>query len=438
MGLGVLYAASADATPQLAAPWPCGVTYSITQGHNTGSHTAEGAYAWDIGIGLGGEVSAPADGTVRMIRMDSNSYGCDSAYANDANYVIIDFGDGTEALFLHLQAGSSNLQVGQAVKRGDVVARVGNSGWICGTHLHFQIQQTCGSWWCQSIPSSFQAFGDPAPGTSITSDNCGPPPSCDARLSGSELVIDEQNSACFERATSYWWDVAEGYAGHHYYTFTTDATNVETFGRWHFHVDTAGDYELWAHIPNSEASSERAVYEVFDGASTTRSPSVNQASQKGWVSLGVYSLTQGEDRHVTLGDNTGENYDALMRKLAFDAIRWSPAGSAGSGGTGNGGSSASGGAASVGGTGNQSSGGSANAAAGTTGNWPGAGSAGVGATGDGGSAGAGFNPATSTSDGDSGCACRVGDTHRPARHASWAGLGALLSLWVRRRRRAAR
>ena len=79
LGLGLLYSVPASATPQLAAPWPCGVTYSITQGHNTGSHTAEGAYAWDVGIGLGGEVSAPADGRVRLIRMDSNSYGCDSA-----------------------------------------------------------------------------------------------------------------------------------------------------------------------------------------------------------------------------------------------------------------------------------------------------------------------------------------------------------------------
>ncbi|MGE3675688.1 MAG: peptidoglycan DD-metalloendopeptidase family protein [Polyangiaceae bacterium] len=416
LGLGLLYAGSAGATPQLAAPWPCGVTYSVTQGHNTGSHTAEGAYAWDIGIGLGGEVSAPADGTVRMIRMDSNSYGCDSAYANDANYVIIAFGDGTEALFLHLQAGSSNLSVGQSVKRGDVVARVGNSGWICGTHLHFQIQQTCGSWWCQSLPSTFQNFGDPSLGTNITSDNCGPPPSCDARLNGAELTIDESDTACFERTTSYWWDVAEGYGDHHYYTFATDAVDEETYGRWHFHVDSPGDYKLSVHIPNSEASSENAVYEIYDGANVTSSPSVNQATQKGWVSLGVYTLSQGEDRYVSLGDNTGENYDSLMRKLAFDAVRWTPAES-GTGGS----STGSGGAATAG-------------AAGSAGSWPGGGSGAEsqGGAAQGGGAGAGFNPASTTSEGDSGCACRVRPLHQ--RQQAPAGLLALLGLLLLRRR----
>lgn len=426
LGLGLLYSVPASATPQLAAPWPCGVTYSITQGHNTGSHTAEGAYAWDVGIGLGGEVSAPADGRVRLIRMDSNSYGCDSAYANDANYVVIDFGDGTEALFLHLQAGSSGLQVGQAVKRGDVVGRVGNSGWICGTHLHFQIQQTCGSWWCQSVPSAFQSFGDPGLGASITSDNCGPSPSCEARLNGAELVIDERDPACFQRATSYWWDVAEGYADHHYYTFATDASSAETYGRWHFHVDTPGSYELWAHVPSTDASSENAVYEVFDGAATTRSPSVNQATEKGWVSLGVYALTAGEDRHVTLGDNTGENYDTLMRKLAFDALRWTPVSAGGSGGQG--GSSSSGGSG-----GATHSGGTGGGQGGSAGSWPGEAGASSASGGEG--AGNGFTPSSSTSGADSGCACRGAATHgAPTGQLGASALIGLLFLGRRRRR----
>ncbi|MEZ4228629.1 MAG: peptidoglycan DD-metalloendopeptidase family protein [Polyangiaceae bacterium] len=429
LGLGALYADAANATPQLAAPWPCGVTHPVTQGHNTGSHTAEGAYAWDIGIGLGGEVSAPADGTVRMIRMDSQSYGCDSAYANEANYVIIAFGDGTEALFLHLQAGSSTLQAGQAVKRGDVVGRVGNSGWICGTHLHFQIQQTCGSWWCQSISSSFTSFGDPGLGASLTSDNCGPSPSCEARLDGSELTIDEADPACFERATTYWWDVAEGHGDHHYYTFATDAPSVETYGRWHFHVDTPGDYELWVHIPSSEASSENAVYEVFDGASTTSTPSVNQASQKGWVNLGVYPLTQGDDRYVTLGDNTGENYDSLKRKLAFDDLRWTPVvGSGDAGNGGDGGASTSGGAANAGS-------GTAGGAGGSAGSWPDDAGAGGGGASEGGSAGTGFSPTTSNANGDTGCACRVSLSSRGGSLGAFAGLSALVALVMLRRRR---
>ncbi|PJB35541.1 MAG: hypothetical protein CO108_25320 [Deltaproteobacteria bacterium CG_4_9_14_3_um_filter_63_12] len=319
-------ATSAWATPPLMVPWPCGTTYSVTQGHNTGSHTAEGSWAWDFGIPVGAEVAAPAAGQVRRMRMDSTRSGCDAAYANDANYVIVDFGDGTEALFLHLQANSSSLQVGQSVQAGQVVGRVGLSGWVCGAHLHFQIQNTCASWWCQSIAASFVGFGNPGLGTPLTSDNCGAPVTCDARLNGGTTLIDELDTACFSRATQWWWDVAEGYDGHHFYTFATDAAAADTVGRWSFGVDVAGDYRVEAFIPNNEAESQQARYQLATGPQTPQSRLVNQATEKGWVDLGVYSFTNGDARFVSLADNTGENYDALKRKLAYDAVRltWVP------------------------------------------------------------------------------------------------------------------
>lgn len=201
------------AAPTLRAPWPCGVTYSVTQGHNTGSHTAEGSWAWDFGIPVGGELVAPAAGTVRLVKMDSTTGGCSNSYANDANYVVMDFGDGTEALFLHLEAGSSSLQPGDPVQPGDPIGRVGLTGWVCGAHLHFQIQQTCGSWWCQSVPADFESWGDPGLGVSMQSDNCGPAPSCGARLDGGTTTIDELDDSCFDRVTSYWWSVGEGEIG---------------------------------------------------------------------------------------------------------------------------------------------------------------------------------------------------------------------------------
>lgn len=154
-------------------PWPCGVSYRVTQGHNMGSHVGTyNAWAWDFGIPVGGEVSTPAPGTVRHVRMNSTVGGCNSAYAADANYIVIDFGDGTSASFTHLQANSTTLKVGDRVEQGDVVGRVGLSGWVCGAHLHFSIVETCGSPSCPTIPASFVDFGDPMSGT-ITSNNCG-------------------------------------------------------------------------------------------------------------------------------------------------------------------------------------------------------------------------------------------------------------------------
>ncbi len=334
----------AHATPPIYAPFPCDDTYSVTQGHNTGSHTGKGAWAWDIGIPVGGEVAAPADGVVRAIKMDSTTGGCSSAYANDANYVVIDFGDGTEALLLHLQANSSPFQVGDLVKQGDVVGKVGLTGWVCGAHLHFQIQQTCASWWCQSVPSSFVTYGDPGDGVSMVSNNCPALVPC-APLAGGETLVDEKQ-ACFERETSYWWSVAEGWDGHHYFTYGTAAAANDTVGRWNMQVDVPGTYRVDAFIPDG-ATSVGTHYVVEPGSGAYELAAVNQATQKGWVTLGQANFEAGQGRYVALGDATGESPD-LDRKVAYDALRFTfvppppPEGGAGGAG-GAGGSGAEGG-----------------------------------------------------------------------------------------------
>ncbi len=172
--VSLLFSTGAEATPDLYTPWPCGVSYRVTQGHNVGSHVGVyNAWAWDFGIPVGGELTAPAPGVVSHVRMNSTVGGCDAAYAADANYLVIDFGDGTSASFTHLQANSTTLRVGDRVEQGDVVGRVGLSGYVCGAHLHFSIVETCGNASCPTIPASFVDFGDPASGTTLISNNCG-------------------------------------------------------------------------------------------------------------------------------------------------------------------------------------------------------------------------------------------------------------------------
>ena len=163
--LASLAAASpVSAAPPLRAPWTCGETFSVSQSHKTGSHVGKGALAWDFAMPVGTPIIAPAAGTIRAVRQDSTRYGCDSSYAYDANYVILAFDDGTELLFLHLQANSSPLSVGDRVRAGDMIGKVGMSGWTCGPHLHFQVQKTCDSWWCSSVPGTFAEHGDPKTG----------------------------------------------------------------------------------------------------------------------------------------------------------------------------------------------------------------------------------------------------------------------------------
>lgn len=318
----ILPSLAAFATPPVYVPFPCDTSYKVTQAHGGFSHNdAINRWAWDFGIPVGGEVVAPADGIVRAVRMSSTRGGCDSAYISDANYIVIDFLDGTDANFTHLQANSTNLKVGSPVKRGDVVGKVGLSGWVCGAHLHFQFQNTCSTPACNSIQTDFVDFGDPDAGTVIKSNNCAPPP-CDLVLdSSAPLVIDEKYESCFERITSYFWPVLEGDEGHHYYTFTATVPDAETIGRWQFNVAEPGTYEVEVFIPDTEVTSTRAVYTIESGGNSVTSEPFDQAANRGWHSLGVFDFAPGPST-IALTDNTGED----AAKLAFDTVRltWTP------------------------------------------------------------------------------------------------------------------
>ncbi len=162
-------------TPTLECPWPCGVTYMCTQGHGGFSHNGGSYYAWDFGLYEGAQVVAAAPGSVSHVRMSGSTGCCDPSCGWDANYVAVDHGDGSTALYLHLQQWSSGLSVGDWVNPGDAVGRVGLTGYVCGAHLHFQVQSTCGSYYCTSVPGEFYDYGDPGYGDWLTSGNCGVP-----------------------------------------------------------------------------------------------------------------------------------------------------------------------------------------------------------------------------------------------------------------------
>ncbi len=53
--------------------------------------------------------------------------------------MILDLGGGNYALYAHFQPGSIRVQEGDRVRRGDVLALVGNSGNTVAPHLHFHV-----------------------------------------------------------------------------------------------------------------------------------------------------------------------------------------------------------------------------------------------------------------------------------------------------------
>ena len=82
-----------------------------------------------IGAGLGSPVRAVADGTVVFAEW-MTGYGL---------ILIVDHGNGTLSLYAHNESLLKN--PGDTVARGDVVARVGNSGGLPQPGLYFELRR---------------------------------------------------------------------------------------------------------------------------------------------------------------------------------------------------------------------------------------------------------------------------------------------------------
>lgn len=148
----VANAAPLDAKPAstIAAhlPWAAGSSMYLTQDANDdccSDHVGSNKWAYDFAAydGSAFDVVAPQAGTVVHVKM-SSKHGCgDASCVNDANYVVIDHGDGTQTTMLHLAYGSLDpaVKCGAFVRRGQRLATTGSTGWSTGIHLHVERDQ---------------------------------------------------------------------------------------------------------------------------------------------------------------------------------------------------------------------------------------------------------------------------------------------------------
>jgi hypothetical protein len=204
---------------------------------------------------------------------------------------------------------------------------VGLTGWVCGAHLHMQVQSTCDSWYCQSFPAEFVDYGDPDEDVPMPSNNCPVVEPCTVALDGTSTTIDDADPRCFRKVSSWWWPGDGGWEDAHQWTWTNDDAEPDTIGRWEFGVQVPGRYRVSAFIPDAQAKSQMATYEIQTGAEMVAVGPIDQSTNKGWIDLGVHEFVAGEEHWVRLRDNTGEHRD-LDREISFDAIRleWAPAG----------------------------------------------------------------------------------------------------------------
>ncbi len=136
--------------------------WTVTQGHD-GKHTHrdDWRHAWDFelqdedkktwdndGLQLkdyycyGKPVAAPADGLVQEVLdgVPDNLPGQMNLGSNWGNTIVIKHADKVYSKLCHLKPGSIKTIKGAFVKKGEIIAQVGNSGRSPIPHLHFQMQ----------------------------------------------------------------------------------------------------------------------------------------------------------------------------------------------------------------------------------------------------------------------------------------------------------
>ena len=112
--------------------WPVPGYTTITSQYGMRTHPITGVYklhtGTDISAPIGATFVAANDGIV--VKAEYNT-----AYGN---MVMIDHGGGISTLYAH---GSEILvEVGQTVKRGDAILKVGSTGYSTGPHAHFEVR----------------------------------------------------------------------------------------------------------------------------------------------------------------------------------------------------------------------------------------------------------------------------------------------------------
>lgn len=74
------------------------------------------------------------------------------------NYIIMKCSNDVYAGLVHLQKGSIRVSVGQSVKKGDVLGKVGHSGNSFSPHLHFQLMDSSDILSARGLPCAFEQY----------------------------------------------------------------------------------------------------------------------------------------------------------------------------------------------------------------------------------------------------------------------------------------
>jgi murein DD-endopeptidase MepM/ murein hydrolase activator NlpD len=117
-----------DTSYVYALPYEEGKSYRLMQGY-FGPFTHKERAALDFNLKRGTKVCAAREGVVVRVKEDGDRGGWNRKYRPYGNNVVIQHSDGSRSGYWHLQHNGVLVNVGDTVKKGQVIALNGKTGY---------------------------------------------------------------------------------------------------------------------------------------------------------------------------------------------------------------------------------------------------------------------------------------------------------------------
>jgi murein DD-endopeptidase MepM/ murein hydrolase activator NlpD len=136
-------------------PYEEGKAHLLVQGYFS-SFTHKERAALDFKMKRGTKICAARGGVVVRAKEDGDRGGLKKKYRPYGNYVIIQHADSSRAGYWHLQKDGVLVNVGDSVKKGQVIALSGKTGYTFTPHLHFLVWSTDTNRQWRQVATRFQ------------------------------------------------------------------------------------------------------------------------------------------------------------------------------------------------------------------------------------------------------------------------------------------
>lgn len=143
-----------DTSYVYALPYEEGKTFRVIQGYFSRFTHRERA-ALDFNMNRGTKITAAREGVVVRVKEDGTLGGLKDKYRSHGNNIVIQHRDGSRAGYWHLQHNGVLVNVGDTVKKGQLIALSGKTGYALIPHLHFLVWTSKNGKW-QQLPTRFQ------------------------------------------------------------------------------------------------------------------------------------------------------------------------------------------------------------------------------------------------------------------------------------------